>query len=266
VARLSPLIVLSCAIACTDPSTGRDGSVQKDMSVQPSPDMLFSPSVTDVVLEVDYQPGAEPYTGGVATVSDVWQITRDNVTRAFMKHPKKLTIPSTLAQMESLADVSGSAFTVTQILAIADKHRGTPSAGAVTSYYVLFLVGKFDDGSGPSDNVLGVSLGTTGVIAMFKPVIKSTDGLVGGVGKYVEQSTLVHEFGHAIGLVNNGITPTSAHHDAAHGAHCSNDRCVMYWANEGASAATDFVKQTLVTGSTIIFAADCLADLDAVAP
>ena len=29
----------------------------------------------------------------------------------------------------------------------------------------------------------------------------------------VEQSTIVHEIGHAIGLVNNGVPATTAHHD-----------------------------------------------------
>ncbi len=71
------------------------------------------------------------------------------------------------------------------------------------------------------------------VIAMFKDVIASTNSLTNpNTSRYVEQSTIVHEVAHAIGLVNNGISLTSAHQDSPHGAHCTNDRCVMYYTNE----------------------------------
>jgi hypothetical protein len=45
--------------------------------------------------------------------------------------------------------------------------------------------------------------------------------------------------------------------------HCNNDQCVMYWLNEGASDATTFAVNRLLTGNTIIFDAACLADVDA---
>ena len=36
-----------------------------------------------------------------------------------------------------------------------------------------------------------------------------------------------------LGLVANGLVMVGNHQDAAHGAHDSNDRCIMYWAYEG---------------------------------
>ena len=136
-------------------------------------------------------------------------------------------------------------------------------AGTKT-YYVLFVSGHFADASGVQPNVLGVSLGDTGVIAMFKDVIRSTSvtGLPNLV-RFVEQSTLVHELSHAIGLVDTGVPPTSDHVDREHGAHCKNDRCVMYYLNEGAADAAMFARQVITTGSRILFDAGCLADVDA---
>jgi hypothetical protein len=112
------------------------------------------------------------------------------------------------------------------------------------------------------ESVLGVSLGNTGVIAMFKDVIRSTD-VVGlpNIVRFVEQSTIVHELAHAFGLVNNGVPMTTPHQD--HGAHCDNDACTMFFANEGATDAAKFVRDRVLTGSTILFDDNCLADADA---
>jgi hypothetical protein len=94
---------------------------------------------------------------------------------------------------------------------------------------------------------------------MFKPVIASAASLP-NVRKFVEQSTLVHEFGHAVGLVNNGVAMVSAHQDTAHGAHDTSSACVMYYANEGASDAAQFAQRYITTGNEVIFDSACLAD------
>jgi hypothetical protein len=97
---------------------------------------------------------------------------------------------------------------------------------------------------------------------MFKDVISGASGIP-NVARFVEQVTLIHELGHAIGLVDNGVPLASAHKDAAHGAHCTSDRCAMYWQVEGASAAAAYAQQYVLTSDTIIFGAECLADVDA---
>jgi hypothetical protein len=100
---------------------------------------------------------------------------------------------------------------------------------------------------------------------MFKDVIESTNVLLQpNVVRYVEQSTLIHELAHSIGLVDNGVHMASAHKDASHGAHCDNPDCVMFWQNDGSQDAADFAQQKLLTGSSILFDAKCLADVDAI--
>ena len=112
-----------------------------------------------------------------------------------------------------------------------------------------------------------MSIGNTGVIAMFKPVISNTQGppmLAERINAFVDQTTLIHEFGHA-GMVNRGVPLTSDHHDEENGAHCTNRDCVMYYANEGAADLVDFVTQIITTGDNIVFQDACLADMDALA-
>jgi hypothetical protein len=153
--------------------------------------------------------------------------------------------------------------TVADIVALAAAHRGQADTQTRKTYYILFVGGHFTDANGPNPNVLGVSLGGTGVIAMFKDVIRSSGGVgLGNVALYVEQSTLIHELAHAIGLVDNGVVMAMGHKDDAHGAHCDNDRCVMYWLNEGASDAAAYVQQNVLASNSVLFDAACLQDVD----
>ncbi len=197
---------------------------------------------------------------------DIWSVTRTNMQRALQG--KTITVPSALSDMEELTDVTGTTFRSADVLDIAQRHRTTISTATLVSYYVVFLNGYFVDDAGKvQKNVLGVTAGDSGVIAMFKPVIRSASGgrAATSASMFVEQSSLVHEIGHALGLVNSGIPLSTKHQDSAYGAHCTNERCVMYWLNEGAADATDFVRQYVSTGSEILFGSECLADLDAAA-
>ena len=234
---------------------------------QPSALDVLSPKYSSVSIEVDYATNAAPYVGaGGLTQSDLWQITEDNLARIFQKSAKTLTVPHTLDKMEALTDVASGTYTTQKILDIAAAHRGTaPSAGTSASFYVVFLDGYLEDAGAPQMNVIGVSIGDTGVVAMFKPVIASTGTGIGGSAMNVEQSTLVHELGHALGLVNNGVPLASQHQDTAHGAHCTNTKCTMYWENEGKASAVAFAQQAFGQGSDILYGAECLADIDAVA-
>lgn len=245
-----------------DDGGGGDGGGTGGPDAPPGLRGVFDPSVTDVLVEIDFEPGAEPFTGNVIGFGDTFAITRSNIDRIFAGR-KTLSVPTTLAGMENIGDVPDEQLTVDDLLALAAAHRSSGDTATRKTYYVLFLSGYFTDGSGPRPGVLGVSIGDTGVIAMFKDVIDSTHIPATNVARFVEQSTLVHELGHAIGLVHNGVLPTSPHHDTAHGAHCTNDACVMYWQNEGAGDMAAFVQRSVLSGDTILFDAACLADVDA---
>jgi hypothetical protein len=74
---------------------------------------------------------------------------------------------------------------------------------------------------------------------------------------------MVHELGHAVGLVNVGVPLTSPHQDLPNGAHCTSQSCVMYFANEGVADMTAYAQQYVLTGNTILLGPECLADVDA---
>jgi hypothetical protein len=251
------LALFTLALSCSC------GSTPANRSDQPPASSLYGSTYSTIVIEVDYAAGMEPYTGQLFGAGDSWQLFQANAARIFEKSQKTLVIPTTLAQMERI-DVTGESFTTDQILAIADTHRQQRTSGSTATFYVVWLPGYLEENGQVNDQVLGVSIRDTGVIAMFKQVIRSiADPKAVNVERFVEQSTLVHEFGHAVGLVGNGIATTSSHLDSTHGAHCANTRCTMYWENEGPAAAARFVRQLVRSGNEILFGAECLKDVDA---
>ena len=78
-----------------------------------------------------------------------------------------------------------------------------------------------------------------------------------------ELGVWAHEVGHQLGLVNNGLAMTTTHQDSAHGAHDTNDQCVMYWAYEGSSGLSGLVG-LFGDAPNLGFDDACLADLNAV--
>jgi hypothetical protein len=222
---------------------------------------VFASTTTNVVVEIDYEAGKQPYTGNQSGFGDTFAPTLANLDRLF-SGTKTLVIPTAVADMQNIGTVSDEEITVADIAALATAHRDQQDTTDTKTYWVVWLSGHFADASGVQNQVLGVSIGDT--VAMFKDVIAATSSpLSPNTARYVEQSTLIHVLAHSIGLVDNGIPLVAPHKDAAHGAHCNNSDCVMYWLNEGASDATDFALRRLLGGGSILFDDACLADVDA---
>jgi hypothetical protein len=220
--------------------------------------------VEQVVLEVDYQPGAQPYFAGTRKLS-AWKLYEANAQALFRESSPALVFPRSLDETEELPDVTGREFTADDILAIAEQHRDEQDSATRRSFYALFLAGHYVKQGEPNPGVLGVSIGSTGVIALFKPVIQSASASRTGQGSYIEQSTLIHELGHAVGLVDNGLPMTTPHVDHQHGAHCSDPSCVMYYQNEGASGLLRFIKDYVKSDDAVLFDQACLQDTHAAA-
>jgi hypothetical protein len=266
-AVVASFVALALASACSAPPEEAVAQASQDPLnaavpapvQQPAPAAVFTPATKRVVFEVDYGPGAEPYALSTTTIRDPWAIFRDNA-RAVLGAKMDLVVPSRLADMQRLDDVDATTFTRDDLIAISKKHRDTASGDDTIAFYLLFLNGKFKDDSGKVvDSTVGLSVRGTGIIAMFKPVI--TAGWTDPVNAvFMEQTTLVHEFGHAVGLVGDGISTTSAHRDDAHGAHCSNPKCVMYWRNDMVGDDVDFVATHLAPNGGVLFGDECIAD------
>lgn len=253
--------ILSYVACVTDSITALPRNLQTSPVTSQS---VWSRAITRIVIEVDYDSGAAPFVSAIPGVTNrSWSIFAANVQRLFQGAGKRITIPTTLAEMQPIV-VVGNDFTSADLVALSQRNRNVlPTADTVT-YHVMVLNGYFRDASGRRSDILGGHLDGTGVIVIFRPVVQST---VTSGGQYapviVEQTTLVHEFGHAIGLVGNGVSPLRDHEDHVHGHHCVASACVMNRWVEGGSSAQSFVTQFASTGNVVMFDENCLADIDA---
>ena len=224
---------------------------------------IGDPDLTDIVVEVDYQLDAEPYTGSAGPGSgDTWDLFQGNADALFSGTGVSVTAPSTLSDMGLLGAATMTDHTVDDLLALSAANLDAAAGGGTRVFHVLWIDGYLLYDGERQTGVLGVSIGDTGVIAMFKPVIE-TLGLTDTVRRFGEQATLIHEFGHAVGLVNNGLEMQVDHQDTENGSHCDDDTCVMYWANEGAGDLAEFVFQYVTTGDSVLFGQDCRDDVQA---
>ncbi|AKV03501.1 Membrane metalloprotease [Labilithrix luteola] len=253
IALASALASLSCS-SSSDGSSGSSGTRAAKVDAQ----TLFGPNVTNVDIEVDYAAGAAPYVGTGGQYKDVWNLFRTN-TNALFDGKKDISFPNTLEGMEKLDDVTAGEFTKSDVLAIAKTHRQGASTAATASFYVVFLDGKFKDDAGTVlPDVTSTAIADKGVIAIFKPAITANPN--SAIAPLVEQSALLHQIGHVVGFVNNGVPLNSEHHDAANGAHCTNKACIMNVAFEGAEATVNFVAKSFTAPDPVIFGQECLSD------
>ena len=185
-------------------------------------DYLRGTPYTQLVIEIDYVATAGPDSTSV------------NLLRARLAYyTDKATV--TLSWDDSLSS-GGASYTVDAIYAMERAHRDRQTGGDTAILYLLYLDGAFaDPGVGNPENVLGIAYTSTS-IAVFKDRIRdaATPGPIGITATDIENSVLVHEAGHILGLVNLVYTSDLAYEDPQHPGHSTDQSCVMYWAIEGA--------------------------------
>lgn len=224
---------------------------------------VFYNSMNQLTVQVIYETGAEPYTGKTLRDKYYWQLLEDNIQAVFTARTQTvaITVPKTLAEMTEIPSATKETWTAEEIVAKAEAVGNPNSAGNQGRFVILFLNGHFKNGEDIALNVIGLNVTGTTVIAIFKDVVRDMENLRGEqIAKFGEQSTLVHEMGHALGLVNNGVPMTTSHQDTEHGAHCSNANCVMYWQNEGGQAFLDFLQRIMQSGDTVLYGQECIDD------
>jgi hypothetical protein len=216
------LVVAVIAAGCSalNDRVTQPGSAAKD---------IVSTKYANLRVELDYPSGSEPNAQAVAELKAALQ----EVTGRDDAHV-------TIAQSPDIPAEPNRAYSISDIQALENAHRSSHTGGDTVSVYVVYVAGSSTDDSG-SSKVLGVAYHGTS-LAMFKGNIRANTAPDGSIltqkpqENFVERAVLVHEFGHAMGLVNLGTPMVRDHEDrvndpARHG-HSSNAQSVMYYAVE----------------------------------
>lgn len=190
---------------------------------------------TTLRVEVDYMEGYEP-TGAAL----------DSLKASLEKHLSKSTIE--INSPTSIPAAGQSTYTADDIRDLEADHRDQfTNAGSNTIWaYAIVLDGKFAD-----ENVVGFAYYNTSVAFFGQTIDEISGGATQPSRQKVEGSVFRHEFGHILGLVNNGISMQQDHHDEANGAHCTNDQCVMYHAIETSDYFSNIFDGTIPTSSPV---------------
>ncbi len=204
-------------------------------------DFLSSENYNSLIIEVDYVEGFQPT-----------QSALDNL-KSFLE--ARLNKPGGITVMldESIASPGNDSFTPQQIADLEDEHRDTFTEGNTIAAYFLILDGAYEQ-----ENVLGVAYYNTSM-ALFEEVIRNNSGGIGQPSaSTVESAVLQHEFGHILGLVDNGTGMVQDHEDPEHEKHCNEESCLMYYAIQ----TTDLMGN-LSGGNIPELDSQCLQDLQA---
>jgi hypothetical protein len=148
---------------------------------------------------------------------------------------------------ETLATDGGRAWSDADVQALAEQHQGLETGGSQAVTHLLFLTGHSASDNGDR-KVLGVTYGHH-LVAIFSDSVKAACTaplpILGCDSAPYFRAVLVHEFGHVLGLVNNGAPMVHPHEAGTCGSapdrgHSANRDSVMYCQVESSLAFTLF--------------------------
>ncbi len=203
-------------------------------------DLLSNGRYTSLQIEIMYMPGFAPDASAITHLQ--------NFLAAVVRKPGGITITQ-----RQIAAAAATALSAEQVKQIENSNRTAFTSGSTLAVSILYTNGSYS-----TSNVLGIAYRNTSVALFGKTIHDNSGGLSQTSRTKLEATVLEHELSHLLGLVDIGSAMQTSHKDAAHGNHCDNSSCLMYYASE-----TTDVLGFLVTGNIPSLDANCRADLRA---
>ena len=179
-------------------------------------ELLAAAPYSKLQIEIQYMPGYAPDTVSVNSLVNFLQqyLNKPNGIEFYMKQ-----IPSAGKEVLSL----------TEAVSIEKQYRTIFTGGSIIGAHILIT-----DGHYTTPEIYGTSYWNTSFCVFGETVKNNSDG-PGEVSRAdLMAAVLEHEFGHLLGLVNQGSSMQSDHVDPAHGPHCINPDCLMFYGIENA--------------------------------
>lgn len=182
-----------------------------------------------------------------------------NAFRNFLQ--SRINKPDGILFVETqIPDQAGAPFDLDDIKDFEEEFRTQYTDGDDIAVYIFF-----SNGSSSNDTQTNVTLGTAyrnTSIVIYESTLRSITNSDPELLPILEQTTMNHEFGHILGLVNiQNDDIHTAHEDPSASKHCIEDECLMYFeaTNLLRSEVTRFLTRRMVPQ----FDALCLEDLQA---
>ncbi|MBA2250289.1 MAG: hypothetical protein H0W12_08865 [Chitinophagaceae bacterium] len=177
-------------------------------------DLLSANPYSVLQIEINYMPGYAVDAASINNLVNFLQIL--------------LNKPSGILVFQKQIEASGKAtISISDIVNLERQKRTLFTLDNIIAIHILVTDDYYTD-----PLILGTSYWNTS-FCIFGQVIKNNSGGVGQVSTTRLTTTILeHEFGHLLGLVNQGSPMQVDHIDPANGAHCINKNCLMYYAAE----------------------------------
>lgn len=241
---LATFLILSFFTNCKKEATATftnnpDANYLHNRAAGASANELLSPTTyKSVKIEIQYMTGFAPDASAITHLQ--------NVLNTYLSKPSGITVVT-----KEISPSSSTALTIDQVRTIEEQNRTVFTTRDQLGVYFLYTNGSFTD-----INVLGAAYRNTSMVIFGKTIHDNSGGFGQASRTKLEATVVEHEFGHILGLVDIGSAMVTAHKDAAHGNHCNNSNCLMYYSTD-----TKDVLGFLVTGNVPSYDANCIADL-----
>lgn len=235
------LIITGCDNDDSPPTTPGDSN--NTTKIVPN-DFLSEQKYNKLIVEIQYIEGFAPTA---TTVSNLQDFLEQRLNKSAGITITQKAIPSTGKQ----------AYTADDIRSVEKVNRTQHAADKTLTAYFFFADSDYAGNTGDA-KVLGIAYGSSSMAIFEKTIHQFSGDITQPPATTVETAVVLHEFGHILGLVNNGTSMASPHQDEPHGKHCNNEQCLMYYATETSDIITNLVGGNIPTLDT-----QCLNDLRA---
>ncbi len=241
--------VVLAPTACGDDPTGPGGGsgggdpyVHDRSAGASAADFLSDTDFDHLVVQVQYVEGMRPTQDGLDEIEAFLEARLDK--------PGGVEIR---VDEDAIGPATGNTYSASDIRSLEEEHRTLYTSGDTLAAYLLVVDGQYQQ-----ENVLGIAYYNTSTALFGERIQDNTGGINQPSQARVEATVGMHEFGHLLGLVNNGTDMQDPHQDTGNGNHCDDDQCLMYYAVR----TTQFLG-SLIGSPSPELDANCLADLRA---
>ena len=221
---------LACAILLAGCTIGPFG--QREPQRLYFEDVIGGAPFTDLVIEIDHAPGRAPS-------AEARNHLVDQLRAVTSKDRVRIVVEQTLP------DTPNKRWSSDELVRTERQTRSTTHAAPTALIHVLYPAGVHAEASDATGITISDTLNVATVTVFLDRIAEFETGVLPTSIPYpadaveqIEKATLLHEVGHAMGLVNNGLPMVRPHEDAANPGHSSNEGSVM-WASVDQTAGIE---------------------------
>lgn len=204
------ILLLSLTFAACQKTDVDDGKDYVTLGTS-AHNLLVSSPYSSLEIEIQYMPGYEPPAASADSLK--------NFLSQYLNKSGGIKI------IEEPIPASGKAtLSLNDVVAMEKKYRTVFTANNQIGVHILITDGSFDQ-----SDIFATSYWNTS-ICVFGKTVWDNSGTAGRITPAQLLAVLFeHEFGHLLGLVNQGSPMQTDHQDISNGAHCINKNCLMYY-------------------------------------